>query len=90
MHGAWGTSRRSCRCVYAYRAMMSLASLKCGGMTLPTGDRYKLLRKDREGRKGGGVALYINDHLESMELYLGMDEELTKSLWVRVKGKETS
>ncbi|GAB0190262.1 hypothetical protein GRJ2_001491500 [Grus japonensis] len=47
---------------------------------------YRLFRKDRQGRQGGGVALYINDQLECMELHLGMDEELTESLWVRIKG----
>ncbi|GAB0209472.1 hypothetical protein GRJ2_003414300 [Grus japonensis] len=48
---------------------------------------YRLFRKDRQGRQGGGVALYVNDQLECMELYLGMDEELTESLWVRIKGR---
>ncbi|GAB0204803.1 hypothetical protein GRJ2_002945900 [Grus japonensis] len=47
---------------------------------------YRLFRKDRQGRRGGGVALYVNDQLECMELHLGMDEELTESLWVRIKG----
>ncbi|GAB0203195.1 hypothetical protein GRJ2_002785100 [Grus japonensis] len=48
---------------------------------------YRLFRKDRQGRRGGGVALYVNDQLECMELHLGMDEELTKSLWLRIKGR---
>ncbi|GAB0204540.1 hypothetical protein GRJ2_002919600 [Grus japonensis] len=48
---------------------------------------YGLFRKDRQGRQGGGgVALYVNDQLECMELHLGTDEEQTKSLWVRIKG----
>lgn len=33
-------------------------------------DGYKLLRKDRQERRGGGVALYINNQLDSMELLL--------------------
>ena len=37
----------------------------------------------REGREGEGVTLYINNQLESMELHLGMDEELIESLWGR-------
>ncbi|GAB0186659.1 hypothetical protein GRJ2_001131200 [Grus japonensis] len=41
---------------------------------------YRLFRKDRQGRQGGDVALYVNDQLECMELHLGMDEEPTKSL----------
>ncbi|GAB0179159.1 hypothetical protein GRJ2_000381200 [Grus japonensis] len=48
---------------------------------------YRLFRKDRQGRQGGGIALYVNDQLECMELHLGMDEELTESLWVRIKGR---
>ncbi|GAB0203631.1 hypothetical protein GRJ2_002828700 [Grus japonensis] len=47
---------------------------------------YRFFRKDRQGRQGGGVTLYVNDQLECMELHLGMDEELTESLWVRIKG----
>ncbi|XP_010001386.1 PREDICTED: dolichyl-diphosphooligosaccharide--protein glycosyltransferase subunit DAD1 [Chaetura pelagica] len=42
-------------------------------------------RRDRQGRKGGGADLCVNDLLQSMELHLGMNEEQTKSLWVRVK-----
>ncbi|GAB0205871.1 hypothetical protein GRJ2_003052700 [Grus japonensis] len=48
---------------------------------------YRLFRKDRQGRGGGGVTLYINDQLECMELHLGVDEEPTESLWVRIKGR---
>ncbi|GAB0182786.1 hypothetical protein GRJ2_000743900 [Grus japonensis] len=48
---------------------------------------YRLFRKDRQGRRGGGIALYTNDQLECMELRLGMDEEPTESLWVRIKGR---
>ncbi|GAB0203333.1 hypothetical protein GRJ2_002798900 [Grus japonensis] len=48
---------------------------------------YRLFRKDRQGRGGGGVTLYVNDQLECMELHLGMDEELTESFWVRIKGR---
>ncbi|KAK4829098.1 hypothetical protein QYF61_002049 [Mycteria americana] len=42
---------------------------------------YRLFRKGRQGRRGGGVALYVTDQLECMELCLGMDGEPTKSLW---------
>ncbi|PKU49340.1 rna-directed dna polymerase from mobile element jockey-like [Limosa lapponica baueri] len=47
---------------------------------------YRLFRKDRLGRRGGGVALYVTDQLECVELHLGMDEDPTESLWVRIKG----
>ena len=48
---------------------------------------HRLFRKDRQGRGGGGVTLYVSDQLECMELHLGMDEEPTESLWVRIKGR---
>ncbi|GAB0208438.1 hypothetical protein GRJ2_003309500 [Grus japonensis] len=48
---------------------------------------YRLFRKDRQGRRGGDVDLYVSDQLECMELHLGMDEEPTESLWVRIKGR---
>ncbi|PKU45391.1 hypothetical protein llap_4335 [Limosa lapponica baueri] len=48
---------------------------------------YRFFRKDRQGRGGGGVALYANDQIECMDLCLGMDREPTESLWFRVKGK---
>ncbi|GAB0177047.1 mitochondrial enolase superfamily member 1 [Grus japonensis] len=48
---------------------------------------YRLFRKDRQGRRGGGVTLYVSDQLECMELHLGMEEEPTESLWVRIKGR---
>ncbi|GAB0205776.1 hypothetical protein GRJ2_003043200 [Grus japonensis] len=41
---------------------------------------YRLFRKDRQGRGGGGVTLYVNEQLECMELHLGMDEDLTERL----------
>ena len=48
---------------------------------------YRLFRKNRQGRQGGGIALYVSEQLECMELYLGMDEELKESLWVRITGR---
>ncbi|GAB0178102.1 hypothetical protein GRJ2_000275500 [Grus japonensis] len=48
---------------------------------------YRLFRKDRQGRRGGGIALYVNNQLECLELHLGVDEEPTESLWVRIKGR---
>lgn len=40
---------------------------------------YRFFRKCRPGRQGGGVALYVNDDLECMELHLGVDEEPKES-----------
>ncbi|KAK4806252.1 hypothetical protein QYF61_013396 [Mycteria americana] len=46
---------------------------------------YRLFRKDSMGRQGGGVALYVREQLECMELCLGMDDEPTESLRLRIK-----
>ncbi|PKU35454.1 dtw domain-containing protein 2 [Limosa lapponica baueri] len=44
-----------------------------------------LFWKDRLGRRGAGVALYVRDQLECMEFCLGMDDEPTESLRVKIK-----
>ena len=43
-------------------------------------EEYRLCRKDRLGRQGGVVVLYVNEQLECTELCLGMDEEVTENL----------
>jgi len=48
-------------------------------------DGYTLFRKDRPTRRGGGVALYVREQLECIQLCLGVDEEQVESLWVRIK-----
>ena len=48
-----------------------------------TGSLGRTGRRDKEG----AVALYVSDQLECMELCLGMHEEPTESLWVRIKGR---
>jgi len=50
-------------------------------------DGYRLFRKDRPTRRGGGVALYVREQLECIELCPGADEEQLDSLWVRIKGQ---
>jgi len=50
-------------------------------------DGYRLFRKDRPTRRGGGVALYMREQLECIELGLGANEERVESLWVRNKGQ---
>jgi len=50
-------------------------------------DGYRLFRKDRTTRQGGGVALYVREQLEGIELCLGADEKRIESLWVRIKGE---
>lgn len=48
-------------------------------------DGYRLLRKDRQGRRGGGGALYVMEDLECMEFTVG--NGTVESLWVRIKGQ---
>lgn len=46
-------------------------------------DGYRLFyaghRKDRQGRRGKGVALYVREQLVCIEFCLKMDQEPTKS-----------
>ncbi|GAB0209016.1 hypothetical protein GRJ2_003367300 [Grus japonensis] len=49
-------------------------------------DGYVLFRKDRPARRGGGVALYVREQLECIEIHIGVDEEQVESLWVSVVG----
>ena len=48
---------------------------------------YVLFRKDRLARRGGGVALYVREQLECIELHLGEGDVAVESLWVRIKGQ---
>ena len=46
---------------------------------------YMLFRKDRVGRRGGGVELYTKERLECMELYLRTGDKAIESLRVRIR-----
>ena len=48
-------------------------------------DGYKLFRKDRHGRRGGGVALCVKECIEVTELMAG--ENRVESLWVKTRGR---
>lgn len=48
-------------------------------------DSSRLLRRDRQGRRGRGVALYVTEGLECLELTIG--NGTVESLWIRVKGQ---
>ncbi|PKU45862.1 rna-directed dna polymerase from mobile element jockey-like [Limosa lapponica baueri] len=51
---------------------------------------YKLFRRDRQGRRGGGVALYVKEWIESEEVSLKpslVSDKRVESLWVRIKGQ---
>ncbi|PKU48935.1 adaptin ear-binding coat-associated protein 1 [Limosa lapponica baueri] len=46
---------------------------------------YKLFRRDRQGRRGGGVALYVREDYECVELT--EDNGRVECLWVRIRGR---
>ncbi|KAK4822039.1 hypothetical protein QYF61_006952 [Mycteria americana] len=48
-------------------------------------DGYKLFRRGRRDRRGGEVALYVRESLDSLELDDGDDR--VECLWVRIRGK---
>lgn len=45
--------------------------------------------QDRTGRQEGRVALYLRQQMGCMEFCLEMDDELSESLWVRIKEQVT-
>ena len=48
-------------------------------------DCYELFRRDRRGRRGGSVAIYIMNAIEPEDLSLKYSHEQVKSLWVMVR-----
>ncbi|TRZ08586.1 hypothetical protein HGM15179_018522 [Zosterops borbonicus] len=48
-------------------------------------DGYKLFRRDRKGRRGGPMALYIRKAFDAIDIITSDDE--VECLWVRIKGK---
>ncbi|MDF7910155.1 hypothetical protein P4822_14860, partial [Listeria monocytogenes] len=47
-------------------------------------DGYKLFRKDRQGRKGGGVALYVREQYDYSELRYETAEK-PECLWIKFR-----
>lgn len=77
--------------LWGCRALISLQLHKNCGIACMTGIMSWvatcLFRKDRPESWGSKVALYVKEHLECMELCLGVDDERVESLWVRMKGQ---
>ncbi|RMC09822.1 hypothetical protein DUI87_13609 [Hirundo rustica rustica] len=48
-------------------------------------DGYRLFRRDRKGKRGGGVALYIKKAFDTISIET--NEDGVECLWVRIKGK---
>jgi len=46
---------------------------------------YRLFRRDMQGKRGGGVALYIKKWIEHEELSLKNRREQVESLWVKTR-----
>ena len=49
-------------------------------------DGYKLFRRDRRGRRRGGVALYVRESFDCTEVHDSDDK--VECLWVRMRGKD--
>ncbi|PKU42055.1 hypothetical protein llap_7636 [Limosa lapponica baueri] len=50
-------------------------------------DGYKLFRRDRQGRRGRGVALYVKERIEGEEMSLKNSQEEVESLWVGTRDR---
>ena len=48
-------------------------------------DGYKIFRRERQGKRGGGVALYVRECFDCLELNDGDDK--VECVWVRISGK---
>ncbi|GAB0201705.1 hypothetical protein GRJ2_002636100 [Grus japonensis] len=48
-------------------------------------DGYRLFRRDKQGRRSGGIDLYIKKQIAFEELSLKNSHEQVESLWVRVR-----
>ncbi|KAF4803676.1 hypothetical protein TURU_013867 [Turdus rufiventris] len=48
-------------------------------------DGYKPFKRNRKGRRGGGVALYIREAF--VAIGIEMNDNQVECLWVRIKGK---
>ena len=46
---------------------------------------YRLFRRDRQSRRGGGVALYVRKWIDCKELCLRNSHDQVESLWVKIK-----
>jgi len=50
-------------------------------------DGYRLFRRDRRAKRGGGIALYIEKSIPCEELSLKNSHEQVESLWVRIRDR---
>ncbi|XP_040404947.1 uncharacterized protein LOC121065888 isoform X2 [Cygnus olor] len=52
-------------------------------------DGYKLFRRDRRGRRGGEVALYVRKWIDCEELCLRNSCDQVESLWVKIEDRSS-
>ena len=50
---------------------------------------YRLFRRDRQGRRGGGIAPYVRKWIDCEELCLRNSHHQVKSLWVKIKDQSS-
>ena len=50
---------------------------------------YRLFRRDRQGRRGGGVPLYVRKWIDCEELCLRNSHNQVESLWVKIKDRSS-
>ena len=50
---------------------------------------YRLFRRDRQGRRGGGIALYVWKWIDYEELCLRNSHDQVESLWVKIKDRSS-
>ena len=50
---------------------------------------YRLFRRDRQGRRGGSVALYVRKWIDCEELYMRKRHNQVESLWVRIRDRSS-
>lgn len=46
---------------------------------------YKLFRRNRQGRRGGGAALYVKKWMDCRELSLKKSHDQVESLWIEIR-----
>ena len=52
-------------------------------------ESYRLFRRDRQSRRGGGVALYVRKWIDCEELCLRNSHDQVESLWVKIKDQSS-
>jgi hypothetical protein len=56
--------------------------------TMMVSGEYTLFRRDRCGRRGGGVAVYVSDRYNASEVHCEGDSKVFELLWVNARGAD--